>query len=234
MLILYIENMILVTPNLALAVFIVILIISAIVAWRMVEYGKYDTSKFHTFVAILGGLGVFVTFMFYYNIVAVQQDQQQLTALSELSRLSDNLLNSMLNEMNAASKTIPNFVLSLTPLTNTICNSTAPEDPITPETCTEKMTLSYRIFSLWQDVVVSNDFTNIDPVVYITNFLQRANSAQLYQQWSVNRLNFIAETQKFGDLLFEYGLPISDQTPQEYIQVANQLVQDPRFYDVFN
>lgn len=225
--------MLLVTPNLALLVFIIILIIAAVVAWRMAAYGNYDASRYHTFIAILGGLGVFVTFMFYYNIVTLQQEQQQLAALAELNRLSDGLLNSILVEMKAASTIVPNFVLSLTPLTNTVCTSSAPPDPVTPEACTEKMALSYRIFSMWQDVVLTNDFTSIDPVVYVTNFLQRANSSQLFDQWTVNRLNFVGDAQQFGDLLFEYGLPITDQVPQSYTTAANQLVNDPRFTNIF-
>lgn len=226
--------MVLVSPNLALAVFVVILIVAGVVAWWMAEYSTFDTSKFHTFIVILAGLGVFVTFMFYYNVVAIQQEQQQLAALSELTRISDTMLTSMLNEILAASATIPNFVLSLTPLTNTVCSSTAPPDPVTPQTCTQKFTLSYRIFSLWQDVVVSDNFMDINPTVYVTNFLQRANSMQLYEQWTVNRLNFIGEAQQFGDLLFEYGLPITVQTSETYVQVANELVADPRFQQIFN
>lgn len=226
--------MLLVTPNLALLVFIVILIIAAVVAWQMAVYSSYDSSRYHTFIAILGGLGVFVTFMFYYNIVTLQQEQMAISALTQLNQLSDGLLNSILVEMKNASTIIPNFVLSLTPLTNTVCNSSAPPDPVTPEACTEKMTLSYRIFSMWQDVVLTNGFINIDPVVYVTNFLQRANSEQLFDQWTVNRLNFVGEAQQFGDLLFEYGLPITDQTPTQYTAAANALVHDSRFTDIFN
>ena len=93
------------------------------------------------------------------------------------------------------------------------------------------MTLSYKIFELWQDVILAHKFINYDPLSYIVNFLQRANSEQLYVQWTVNKINFNNETIKLGDLLFEYALPITNQTTEEYISVANKLIVDPRYFD---
>ena len=61
------------------------------------------------------------------------------------------------------------------------------------------------------------------------NFLQRANSSQLYDQWTASRLDFASNTQTFGDLLFQYGLPITMQTPANYEMVAQQLMADPAY-----
>lgn len=234
--------MLLVSGNLALLIFALILIISAFLAWWIGTYSDYDSSRFHTFIAILAGLGVFITFLFYYNILLLQSQQQELAALEDLARLNDSVLTNMLAEINNASENIPNFVLSITPLTNTVCcdsgatGPTAPTcvipvttDPITPQTCTQKMVLSYRIFSTWQDVMTSTQVLHHDPVSYVCNFLQRANSNQLYAQWTVTKIDFYPQTQKFGDLLFEYGLPITTQTPQEYTTTANKLIADSRF-----
>lgn len=237
--------MALLSTNIALLVFGVILIISAVIAWKMKSYEKYDKGAFHTFIAILAGLGVFVTFLFYYNLIELQNIQQQLAAVQELSKINDSVLNSVLNELKTASNIIPNFVLSMTPLTNEVCCATGPTgetgsctipdspDPVNPQTCTEKMVLSYRIFSLWQDVVLTNKFTDFDAISYISNFLQRANSPQLYVQWTAARLDFNSKTQQLGDLLFEYGLPITEQTPESYINAANQLIADPRYKNIF-
>lgn len=236
--------MTLVTPNIALIFFAVIIVISAAIAWWMGTYADYDKGSFHTFIAILAGLGVFVTFMFYWNVVQLQNQQQQLAALQELSRLNDSLLNSVLDSIRYSSDIIPNFVLSITPLTNVICCSTGntgdsvciitnDPDPVNPQTCTQKMLLSYRIFSLWQDITISGNFTEIDSLSYISNFLQRANSPQLYVQWTAAKLNFNNNTQLLGDLLFEYGLPITNQTPQEYTSTAQKLIADPRYKNIF-
>lgn len=228
--------MALVSANIALIIFVIILVLAAIIAWRMETYSYYDAGRFHTFVAILAGLGVFVTFMFYYNVVSLQNQQQQLAAVQELARINDSVLNSVLDSIKDASTIIPNFVLSITPLTNTVCCGTGGScvisvgpDPVNPQTCTEKMTLSYRIFSLWQDVLDSNSYTRLNPTPYVTNFLQRANSSQLHSQWSVSRIDYSSRTQQFGDLLFEYGLPITTQTPATYSEVAAKLIADPRF-----
>lgn len=238
--------MVLVTPNIALALFALIIIVSAVIAWRMGSYADYDKCSFHTFVAILAGLGVFVTFMFYWNVVQLQNQQQELAAAQELARINDSVLNSVLDEIKDASYLIPNFVISITPLTNVVCCSTGSTggatatciievepDPINQQTCTEKMVLSYRIFALWQDVIISNRFTNMDEVSYVANFLQRANSPQLYVQWTSSRINFDNQTKQFGNLLFEYGLPITNQTPEEYVAAAQKLINDPRYKSIF-
>lgn len=233
----------LVSENIALIIFAVILVISAVLAWYMKSYTAYEPGMFHTFIAILGGLGVFVTFMFYYNVLLLQNQQQQLAALEQTSNINNSVINSVLDSISKSSNIIPNFVLSITPLTNEVCCSTGTTggtgcsipvgpDPVTPETCTQKMVLSYRIFSLWQDVITSNRLINFDPTAYVSNFLQRANSSQLYVQWTAAKIDFNSNTQTFGDLLFQYGLPITTQTPEEYTSVAQKLIADPKFQSI--
>ena len=232
--------MVLISSTLAVGALLVIVVLALLVAWWKQNYQSYDQDSIHTFIAVLTGLGVFITFLFYYNLIQLQEQQQELTAIQEASTISDTTVNGVLEAMNTASTIIPAFVLSLTPLTNTTCcpggetggtacTYTPAEDPVTPQTCTEKMTLSYRIFSLWQDVLMSNGYLQSNHESYLANFLQRANSQSLYQQWLTNRLNFAQSSQTFGDLLFEYGLPITVQTPASYIEASNRLLADPRY-----
>src|SRR3989338_7834162 len=182
--------MFLISPFMGIVIFAVIVVVAVIVAWWKRDYGAYDRGAFHTFVAVFAGLGVVVTFIFYLNLIALQQQQQQLTKIQEISTINDSTLNGILESMNSASTIIPAFVLSMTPLTNTICcpggttGGTAcaftPEtDPVNPQTCTEKMTLSYRIFSIWQDVLLANSFLEEHQLAYVTSFLQKSNSQQL-------------------------------------------------------
>jgi hypothetical protein len=232
--------MVLVTPVFAIAIFVVIVVVAIVAAWWWVDYTSYDKATFHTFISVLTGLGIIITFLFYYNLLQLQQEQQELAAIQETARINDSVLNNLLDAMLQASTIIPNFVLSITPLTNEVCcaNGTTgttgctiptPEDLVNPQTCTEKFTLSYRIFSLWQDIIVSNRFLTRSQVPFISNFLQRANSTQLYAQWTAAKLNFNPKTQSLGDLLFEYGLPITEQTPAVYIATAEALIDDPRY-----
>ncbi len=230
----------LVTPTLGLVIFALILILAVLVAWYMSTYDYYDKSNFHTFIAILSGFSIFVTFMFYWNLLQLQEQQQKLAAVQELARVNDNILNSVLDSITHSSTIIPNFTLSLTPLTNQVCCTAGTgatggcdipttADPITPQACTEKMALSFRIFTLWQDFITSNNFMKYDATSYISGFLQRANSPQLYTQWTMSYIDFNTDTQAFGNLLFEYGLPITLQTPVEYQTTATNLIADPRF-----
>jgi hypothetical protein len=243
--------MALISENMALLIFAAVVIAAALLAWWFGSHTDYEAGVFHTFIAILAGFAIFVTFLFYYNIIILQNQQQVLAGIQEAARINDSVLNSVLDEIDQAASIIPNFVISITPLTNAVCCSntgftgstgaTGPtgcnipvdQDPVNPQTCTEKMTLSYRIFSLWQDIIMSNSLRPINQSTFVVNFLQRANSQQLYVQWTASRLNFNEDTQTFGDLLFEYGLPITVQTPQEYITVSQAVMADPRFQTIF-
>lgn len=226
--------MVLVSETLALLIFGAILVASAIVAFYTKNYDTYDKGNFHTFISVLAGLGVFITFMFYYNVVSLQNQQQNLASIQEMARINETSLTSMLDEMDNSVIEIPNFVMSLSPLNKNLCcdKCDIPEDPKTPSTCTLKSTLSYRIFSLWQEIIQSNKFIDYHPVAYVTSFLQRANSKQLYEQWGILYVNFNNKTIEFGNLLFEYALPITIQTPTEYRSVANKFILDPRFNDI--
>ena len=118
-----------------------------------------------------------------------------------------------------------------------ICSAPIPgpgPDPETPEACTAKYTLSYQIFTAFQDIILSNNFVAIEPLAYVSNFLQRTNSPQLYEQWKINKIDFNTKTQQFGDLLFEYGLPITEQVPASYTTAAQKLIADPRYLALFS
>lgn len=215
----------------ALGVFVIILVISAIVAWQMRNYKNYDQGSFHTFISILMGLGVFVTFMFYYAIVEEQQEQRTLASVQQLSTLNASLINSILKEINNATPFVPNFVASVNPLTMT---KTSIPDLTTPEAISYKTTLAYRIFAVWQDNVVTQKFLGTyDSIAYLCNFLQRANSKELFEIWTRIHIDFSTTTQNFGNLLFEYGLPIAVQQSRMYEDAANALSQDPRYQQIF-
>lgn len=220
-----------VTPGFAIFMFSLILIISGIAAWLYGSYNNYDIATFHTFIAVLTGLGVFVTFMFYFSVVELQQQQQQLFIIDETSRISKNVLNSILGEINTATKLIPQFCASITPLSH---SPVLDPDIVTTESCSQKLVLSYKIFSVWQDLIISARFINFDPISYVTNFLQRANSKLLFAQWTTSKINFNILTQQLGDLLFEYALPITNQTPETYVQAAQNLIIDNRFTSIIN
>ena len=221
--------MIVVNQNTALLLFAIIIIISIILAWYMKNFDAYDKSPFHSFIAILGGLGVFVTFLFYYALMVTSFENQNLTNAQE--NLQINKLNTVFEEIKQSSEIIPYFILSITPLTSPSNYLSSDVDTINPKTYAAKISLSFKIFALWEDVVISH---KNDHLSYITKILQRANSKQLYEQWTLTKLNFTTNTQIYGDLLFEYGLSICEQIPLSYITVGKKLIEDPRYIKIFD
>ncbi|MFK5970422.1 MAG: hypothetical protein QM487_09920 [Candidatus Marithrix sp.] len=219
-----------ITPWVALIVFALIIVFSVVIAFYMQSYQNFDKSRIRVFTATLAGLGIIVTMLFYYSIVSVQQQQQQLTTIQETARIFNDVNNTILNEIKESSEFIPNFTNSILPLI--ICDVIPEPDHDTSINCTRKYILSYKIFTVWQDVGLSEFFIQVEPEAYISGFLQQANSAQLFEQWKVINLNFNNKTKRLGALLFEYALPIEEQTKEEYIKTANKLIKDPRFSEI--
>lgn len=223
----------LLSETFALGLFITIIIIAIVIAWYFESHEDYDNHQIHIFFAVLAGMGVFLLFLFYFNSIQLQQEQQQLNSVRELARVNHSISNGLLEEIKTASNIIPNFVLSILPLTNNMTNITIGQDEINPKNSIEKTVLSHRIFGLWQEVTLSSKAFLTDPLSYIFNFLQKANSPQLFEQWKLLKTGFNSNAQSFGDLLFEFGLIINNQTVEEYISAAKRLINDPRYKSIF-
>lgn len=221
--------MFVINQNTALIIFIIIIIISLIIAWSMENYSSYDVGWIHTFISVLVGLGIFVTFMFYYATVTLSTKQNELNNIDEVSRVNMILLNSVFEEIKESSDIIPGFISSLDPLYDKINHIS---DELNTKTYTRKLVLSSKIFSLWEAILISHKILENEHFSYITEFLQRANSKQLHEQWIATKLNYNKDTQIYGDLLFEYGLIISHQTSNSYVKAAEKFIQDPRYLTI--
>ena len=239
--------MIVINQNTALIIFIVIIIISLIIAIYMQNYANYEVTWIHTFVSVLVGLGIFVTFLFYYAIVSLSVEDNQLNSIREVSRINT-LLNTVYDEIRDVSHIIPNFVASIHPLTHSskltkneiaepisdsISNKLETLDEISPKTQAHKLILASKIFSLWENVIIADKILKDEHPSYITEFLQRTNSKQLYELWILTKLNYNIPTQMYGDLLFEYGLPINNHVSESYIIEAEKLLKDSRYLKIF-
>jgi len=105
----------------------------------------------------------------------------------------------------------------------------AATDETSAQACIEKFVLSYKIFSIWQDYIMSNSYIYVDAQAYVNSFLQRASSAQLRIMWERLRGDFDSDAVGFGDLLFEYAAQIAERTPAAYLAASAALVKDPRY-----
>jgi hypothetical protein len=212
-----------ITPNVALAIFLAILILSLFIA-ALTNPKYYDLTRTKIFISCLAGLGIFVTFMFYYSIVTLQQAQQRLEIITLTSHINKVLTKGFIDEIQKAQHKIPHFVMSLFPLSQ--CYEIE-NDQDCPEHCLLKYNLSYKIFSLWQELLIATPFLDLDQQSYLCHFLQRANSQQLYNQWIKMKMDFNLETQEFGDLLFQHGLKINERNGNVYLNVAKKVLCHP-------
>lgn len=216
-----------ITPGVALFIFVAILLVCLLIS-GFCNPNCFESTRTKIFLTCLAGLGIFVTFMFYYSIVSIQQAQQRIDTINLTSSLSQLLSKGVVDQLHIATEKIPKFTMSLFPLL--ICKNKVSEDDIdNPENCILKFKISYKIFTLWQELLLATPFLDIDKISYLCIFLQRANSKLLYEQWLIAKIDFNKETQLFGDLLFDYGLNIKKQTSKEYIKIANKLLCNTTF-----
>lgn len=216
----------LITPGLVISVFLIILIVCILLA-NLVKANKHRQSQLGLFLLALSGLSVIITLLFYYSVIDLQQQQGIIATIQETQSINTQILNNVYNTFVASSAVIPNFVSLLNPLTP--CNQSAPPDTDSYQACLERSTLSHRIFVTWQDVMTSSTYIRYEWIPILSGFLQWANSPQLFIYWNLLYIDFTENAQAFGNLLFEYGLPITEQVPISYSEAAEKMFNDPRF-----
>lgn len=216
-----------VTPIVALCIFIMVVIIAIAVAF-LSNPVHHEKTRTRVFLTTLTGLGIIITFMFYYNVVELQQEQQLTTILEQTNSLNESILETLLVEIRKASTVAPHFTLSLLPLSECIeCDSAV--DPKTPEVRLECYIVSYKIFSIWQNFLEGSYFLRTPLEGYLTNFLQRAHSKPLQEMWLLYRHDFGDRTQLFGDMLFEKSALVKKNTAKSYAKIASMMVKDHKF-----
>ncbi len=216
-----------VTPITALCVFIGVLLVSLLISGFCTP-STFDQTRTKIFITCLAGFGVVITFLFYYSIVTLQQAQQRYAIINLTSQLNKTLLKGVMDQIHSASDKVPHFTSTLFPL----LYLKVEKDDCHIENQLLIFKLSYKIFSLWQELIIATPFIDIDDISYLCNFLQRANSKLLYEQWIQCKLDFNKDTQDFGDLLFHYALPIKDQKPKTYRCIAMKMLKDPKYINV--
>jgi len=215
-----------ITPGLALLAFVIILVLALLIS-GFCNPSKFDTTRTKIFISCLAGFGVFITFLFYYSVVTLQQAQQRNGVIIMTSKINKSLKH-LMDEIYEASEKIPEFSLSLLPLLN---HENTKNDEDTIENKLLKHKLAYKIFSLWQEIIIAVPFVDIDSESFLTNFLQRANSKLLHELWCHMKYDFNKDTQKFGDLLFRHGLDCK-KSHESFIKSANKIHCNTEYLDI--
>lgn len=205
--------------NLTIWILLTVLVIAVVSSVYYQSYAKYDASAYHIFISIVTGLGIFISFLFYYNVISNQMKQNEIIASQEINKINRSL-QVLLNEVDKSSTLIPAFISSLMGV-NIDSGIT---DPETLEAEIRKLNLSRNIFSIWQESLFQT-FPDVNDRMYLKTFIQQAKSKQLFLYWEDNKLNYNKETQIFGNLLFEYANSGKD---------AKTLMSDKRYLDILH
>jgi len=216
--------MALVSPNIALFVFAAVVAIALGIACWFTSYDSFDKGRFHIFIAVLTGLGVVVTFMFYYNVVQLQNQEQQFELLTQAARVEDTLNKTIYPALREGATTVPAFVQSLYPLHNHSAGVPvvgAAEQVIIA-------TLSSSIFFLWENTITTHAIVHQDIGGYTFIFLQWAASPALAEQWETLAHTLSSRGQTYGRLLFAYA-KVSSLTREAFADATRALLHDDEF-----
>jgi hypothetical protein len=220
------------TTQMAIFIFVGIITASIIFSFIFGSYNDFENNRLRIFMTSLTALGTIAVLFFYYGVIQLNQTQQRQAVINQTLDFG-NLINSDINQyMIDYINDIPDFIKSINPLS--VCNE---KDFVVEDTyanCIRKQVLSKNIFNIWNNTVLIIPFLDYDSVSYISTFLQWANSTQLHEIWDKYKYNYITETMEFGDLLFKYGLPIKDLTPEGFKHASEELIKDPLFQDILN
>lgn len=218
-----------VTPGIALAVFLGILILSLLIA-GFCNPLKFDQTRTKIFLICLAPLGIFVTFLFYYALVRIQIIDQRQNVVNMTSELRKNILTQVMDVLHDSHHQIPHFVASLFPLVP--CHTTGKhmeEDPDTPENNLLKHQISYKLFHLLEGFIIAAPFIDVDLESFIIHFLQRFSSHQLYTQWQLCKLDFNAKTRQVAEMLFNTAMKMNNHDCDTFECAARCLSKDTTF-----
>jgi len=190
-------------PTFVIVLFFILLLVAIVVSVNVNSHDHFTKSKMNTFITIISGSAIFMTFIFYYNIVELQRLQNKDASIAQVVKLNRKISEEINEEMNNAIEKIPNFVLSLNPLLKYELIPGKDENTFTSNLLKES--ISYKIFSIWENYIISESLIHYDEISYISNFLQKTKSLFLKEIWEKKKFCFPLHVQKFGDLLFEYS-----------------------------
>lgn len=217
-----------VNTSVVIAVFILIIILSLIIA-IMINPGEFDKSRCRTFLVTAASLGIVITFMWYFFLVEQTVDNDKLIQCNEHRHIGSMMLNASVDKIQDSVDIIPEFCSSLLPLQdNSGCNNVNEHSQIKRDVTTA--TLSYTLFDTWEHYVGSV----YRPQGIVAYFLQWSTSKQLRDQWSRQYINFDCKTQKFAQILFDKSDQMEDiHNPYQYQIDANEIIRDCKRLKIF-
>jgi len=196
-----------VSPFILIGVYCAIITLALYMTYTTSDYSKFEGGKLRVFLAIVAGFGTLVTFLFYYNLVMIQNNQVERDMDVGRVALDLRLSDYLVNELRDATPIVPTFVRSLSRLTCEL-DPPIPEgiDEYTLEAMAMKLALASKIFYTWDAFISGKRSAGqelCNAYVYLAAFLQQACSAPLEEYWQELNPTMRLQTRKLGNLLFE-------------------------------
>lgn len=219
----------LITPINLLIVFGVCIFISLLCTVIYSSYDKYDKSKGHIFISIFAGILIIFTVIFGMLISYSLASSYELN-LNNQRAATDKVIFQDLEQYIAENSTIvPYFVQSISPLSGNF-GATPSQDDL--EHSRIKVAIASHIFMTFDYFVREESIIAEEPSHFIYYLLQYCNSQELFELWEYMKYNYNSDVRSVGDILFEYALPITDQTYITYLVVTEELVHSAEFQDI--
>jgi hypothetical protein len=129
------------------------------------------------------------------------------------------------SSIQAARSAAPTFVQSLHPFTTSVSPDSLSElpedDPLTVDL------LAKKIFSIWEQVVLTQDFLDLDHTAFGFQMLQYARSPRLFDVWNHHLKHGMSkEAQQYGDLIFSLVQENPPVSVEDYRQLTDQMSSD--------
>lgn len=102
--------------NIAFFAIVAIIVIAIVSSTFISDPKNYDSSRAKIFISIVTGLGIFITFFFYYNVVELQYEQQKMIFRDRLEVMDNNVTSNFTMSLENNFDKEPNFIMSLLPL----------------------------------------------------------------------------------------------------------------------
>lgn len=219
-------------------VFLAVVLALTVVLTIYFRPDDFQKSRLNVFISILAsvtvvliGLSLVMSAMNYEKTVQINRVTMTKNAIDKLWLYPNQLL--------ATSPHIsPEFLRSLYVNNPRLFNSCVKGKDVT-ESCIsviEEQNIAIVMIQAWEDYLTVHSFDKTGDRVWLTNFIQWAQSPYLHEYFEQLKYNFKDTTIELGTLLFEYAqkLPIPTNDPRLYYNTVSELLQDPRLKQLLN
>lgn len=214
--------------------FLFIVLLMSILASFFVPPSKFKRSRMSVFVSILASIAVFFMGISLLMSTYTFEQQQEINFATKTKESIDKLWlypNQLLVDSRHARD---EFLKSFYPNTE-VYSLPNEQKKQTIRSALEEQNIAVVFLQAWEDFLTIRNLEQIGDKVWLTNFLQWAQSPYLEEYFHSLKYNYRESTIELARLLFEYAktLPIPTKDPELYRETVEKMLKDPRLIDLF-